>query len=219
MSADDFHPLSPLELRRSSDEELVAHAQAALAAGHELAHERALEQLIGRYAAALLAWDLKVPESLQEDMANDILLAAVRAIDAGKEIGNFRAWLSKVARNHAAAFHRGKQGRQLKLDREAATRETVDDHGQPLPAPEGVDLGEYGEAELWMLVDDVLCGLNDRHRTVIDLYVFDAMNAKEVADATGESQDNVFKVAQRFRDQLRERLEQAERGGDTGGIS
>ena len=64
------------------------------------------------------------------------------------------------------------------------------------------------------IVEDLLAELSLVHREVVELAVFDQLSAAQTsrevtAKFRGEkiSADNVYKIAQRFRDTLRDRLE------------
>jgi RNA polymerase sigma factor (sigma-70 family) len=183
-----------------SDEELLARVRAP---GPERA--RALELLVARYVGAVRArLRMRVPDHLVEDMTHDVLVEAIEAALAGRRIESFRAWLDRVVANTRAEYYRGKEYRRLVRDREAAALED--------PRERGAE-AEYGEVELRQLIQQLLVRRSPAHRAVIEGYVLGDLSADEVARASGESAANVYKIAQRFRDDLRAALA----GGDTGG--
>ena len=183
-----------------SDEELLARVRDP---GPDRA--RALELLVARYVGVVRArLRMRVPDQLVEDMTHDVLAEAIEAALAGRRIESFRAWLDRVVANTRAEYYRGKEYRQLVRDREAAAREEPHERGAE---------ADYGEVELRELIERLLAGRSPAHRAVIEGYVLGDLSADEIARACGESAANVYKIAQRFRDELRAALA----GGDTGG--
>ena len=199
---DDFTNLPKHELGRLSDEALVAYMRDARAAGAKSAEDVAFDVLVFRHKKRLRFLLLrKVPENRVDELLQEVFLAGFQGIVSDQEIANFSAWINRVASNTIADFWRGKEGKQLNLDREAARLE--DEEGD---VPErGVD-GDFGAFETWDLIDSLLARLRASHQEIVRLYVLQGDKAKPVCDATGESADNVYQVAKRFRDDLRRLL-------------
>jgi RNA polymerase sigma factor (sigma-70 family) len=196
-------------LAAGSDEDLVAHIRDAYARGDGVAVSDTFELLVFRHErriGALLR--SKVPPDRVEELAQDVYLAVFEGVIGDSRIENFRAWMTRVARNTVAELWRGKEGRQIKQDREAAVRER-DDPGRPAHAEPAVDGGFTG-AEAWQLVEQLLARRSEQHRLIVELYVFDGCTAAETVRRTGASADNVYQVARRFRVDLRRLLD----GGD-----
>ena len=196
---DDFTPLPEHELGRRSDDQLVAYVRAAAAAGASGAVELGFELLVHGHRRRLRALIGRgLPADRVDDLLQETFLAAFDSIVAGKRIDAFAPWINKVARNTLADFWRGREGTQLKRDREAAPRDDEDAAPAPGPSVEG----DFGLVEAWELIDGLLARRLPAHRAIVVLFVFQKRSAREVTDATGESADNVYKVAQRFRDDL-----------------
>jgi RNA polymerase sigma factor (sigma-70 family) len=183
-----------------SDEELLARVR-------DPGPDRgpALELLVARYVGPVRArLRMRVPDHLVEDMTHDVLVEAIEAALAGRRIDSFRAWLDRVLANTRAEYYRGAEYRRLVRDREAA--------GLEEPPERGAE-ADYGEVELRDLIERLLAPRSPAHRAVIEGYVLGEESAEATARVCGESAANVYKIAQRFRDELRASLA----GGDTGG--
>lgn len=187
-----------------TDEQLVDHIRQALARVDERTVEAATTRLFDRYAKRIRALVLgKMPYTERaEEIAQDVFEAATAAILAGKPIDNFKAWIFRVARNKIADFWRSDEGQQIKLDRAAAEAD------EPTNLPEeGVSGDDQDLFELEDLIEQAMDGLRDSHRRIVELNVFDCLDAGTTAERTGESTANVYQVVKRFRDRLRRLLE------------
>ncbi len=93
--------LSSRLLQAQPDERLLALAGAG--------HEPAFEALVRRYRRALLAYcrRLTAPETNAEDILQQALLQAWRALGAGVEVRDVRAWLYRIVHNAAISSVRG----------------------------------------------------------------------------------------------------------------
>jgi RNA polymerase sigma factor (sigma-70 family) len=201
---DDFTNLPRHQLGRRSDEQLLAYMRDAHAAGAQRAVADAYDLLVFRHEKRLAYLLWKLPADRVPDLLQEVFLEAFAAIVEGKKIDNFSAWTARVAHNTVADFWRGKDGRQLKTDRSAASDD--DDSGRRAEGGEPIDDGDFGAFEVHDLIDQLLAERLPAHREIIELYVIEGRPAGEVAKATGESADNVYQVAKRFRDDLRRLL-------------
>lgn len=200
----DFRELNPYEIDRLDDARLLAHIAAARAAGAE---EEPLRHLIFRHMdSVVVRVRRKVPAHLVEDVAAEALVEAISSAFAGTTIKEFHKWLNVIVQRCIADFYRGPRGRQLELDREAATHFTVGTEGEEVVV-EVADEGGFGEAEAQQIVDSVMAGRPDEHRRAIDMLVFGGCSAREAAAATGLSEDNCYQVVRRFRVDLRAALD------------
>jgi RNA polymerase sigma factor (sigma-70 family) len=203
---DDFTHLPGHQLGRRSDEQLVAYMRDAHAADAQRAVADAFDQLVFRHEKRLAYLLHKLPADRVPDLLQEVFLEAFAAIVEGRRIDSFSAWTARVAHNTVADFWRGKEGRQLKTDRSAASDDEPDG-GRRADRGEPTDDGDFGAAEVHQLIDLLLDRLKlPAHREIIELYVIQGRPAGEVAKATGESDDNVYQVAKRFRDDLRRLL-------------
>lgn len=176
-----------------TDEQLVARVRDG--------QHRAFDHIAARHHGRI-RWMLaaKLPDAEVDDLVQDVLLDVFDAVAGDREITHFRAWLNQLVRNTIADIWRGRQGRRIEFSREAAQRDE-------LPGDERAVEGGYGEWETWSVVDQVLAGLSDTHREIVERYVIDQADAAEVARLAGTSEDNVYQVARRFRVELRRQLE------------
>lgn len=193
------------ELQQLDDDELVAYGRAARDAGDMAAARRALAFLVYGYEADVQRRvALRVPRHAVDEVTRDALIRAVAAAFDGRSIGQFRSWMNTIIERTAADYFRtaGRRPKETPLAGEG-------DDDVVWGAVPRVD-GEARAVEFRLLVDDLLESLNEAHRRVIDLHVFDGYSAREVCDRIdGMSEDNVAKIASRFRARLRERLEEA----------
>jgi RNA polymerase sigma factor (sigma-70 family) len=91
--------MSLVLLRTQSDERLVALTRTG--------HERAFEAIVKRYRRPLLAACARmVPEARAEDVLQQALVSAWKALRRGDEVRDLRAWLFRIVRNAAVSDHR-----------------------------------------------------------------------------------------------------------------
>lgn len=192
------------ELHQLDDDALVAYGRAARDAGDLAAARRALAFLVYGYEADVhRRVSLRVPRHAADEVTRDVLIRAVAAAFDGRSTGQFRSWMNTIIERTAADYFRTASRRPKETELASEADEDVIWSAVPR-----VD-GETREVELRLLVDEILESLNEIHRAVIDLHVFAGYSAREVCDRIdGISEDNVAKIASRFRSRLRERLEE-----------
>src|SRR3954471_25008084 len=89
-------------LRTQSDERLVALARTG--------HERAFEAIVRRYRRPLLGACRRIcTDGAAEDVLQQALLSAWRALRRGDDVQDLPAWLFRIVRN-AALSHRRRAG-------------------------------------------------------------------------------------------------------------
>lgn len=193
----DHRPIDRLD-----DEALFA----ALRAGSPRAHD-AFGMLLFRHEGAIrgiVRNKLRgLPDHDIEEVHQEVFLALHQAALDGKEVGKVRPWLNRVARNKAADYFRGRAFREFDTARHGVAR---DDDRAGRPAAEIEDSAAQDALEVELVFAQVLALRPPAHRAIIEGYVVRGGSAKTVAAATGETADNVYKVAQRFRDDLRAAL-------------
>jgi RNA polymerase sigma factor (sigma-70 family) len=198
-----FTPQPDHQLQQLSDERLIAYVRSARAAGDLAAGRRALALLVFGYERDVkrrLA--LRVPHHAVEDVAHDALVRAIGAAFDGSSEGEFRSWLHTIVDRTAADWYRRAERRpkEAPLPSEHTGEDEIWGEEPFVDSPAGA-------VELRMVVDETMATLNQRHTEVIELHVFDALPASEVCDRIeGMSEDNVAKIASRFRANLRDRL-------------
>jgi DNA-directed RNA polymerase specialized sigma24 family protein len=193
------------DLHRLSDEDLLAHMRQARDRGDLDSAKRALQILVFGYLDHVRARvALKVPEHVVDDVAGHALLSAVAGAFRGGSVGEFRSWLHVIVDRRVADYHRAGKLELVPLD----------DHHEAIAARDD----EAEAIVVCNVIEAALGELSDLHRSVIDLYVFDGLSAAETArelasrDPDGSqpvNADNVHKIAQRFRERVRGKLEAA----------
>lgn len=214
----DFRRRNRSELDRLSDEELLAYIREAHAAGDRAALDDGFAVLVFRHERDVKyrVW-LKVPKDDLEDVAQEALLSAVRAALEGREIRNFKALLNTIVSRRIADYT---DKRASRPPTERLAEEHADDEEVWGEVPSVED--ETGAVEVQSVIDQAYAELNEVHRAVVDLYVFEGRSADDTAAEVNErfdghsvltgpmTNDNVHQIAKRFRDTLRALLEDAE---------
>jgi DNA-directed RNA polymerase specialized sigma24 family protein len=215
-----FRQLSDDELNRRDDDGLLAYIRSARAAGRPGEARRGLQFLVlGRIEDVRRRVRAKVPEADVDDVTQQAMISAVGAAFAGESMPEFRAWLDRITRRRIADYYEAnKHGPQTKpLPTEHQGDENV--WGKE---PEALE-PDAGEVHLRLAAVELADRLNEVHRAVVVGYCFMGWPAAEVVKDVNRrfagrlqrpmSENNVQKIGQRFRDDLRKLLEH----GDTGG--
>lgn len=203
-----FRHLSDLELQGLSDDALIDHVRRARDAGEFGAAKLALSVLVfGHMDTVERRVALKVPPHRVEFVASNAMMSAITSAFDGHSVGEFHSWLHTIVDRRIADDYRRGRIDQVSLPDEHVGDATV--WGQ-LPGVED----ETGIVEVGSIVEELLAELSSVHREVVELAVFDQLSAADIsaevaARFPGEKirADNVYKIAQRFRDSLRRTLE------------
>jgi RNA polymerase sigma factor (sigma-70 family) len=205
-----FRPRPEHELADLSDEALLAHAVAAREAGDAKQVALALQLLAWGYQEIVrMRVAIKTPSEHVEDVADAALVRAIGSAlraggFAGETTAEFRAWLHTVTDREVVDWWRRRERRpeEAPLPDEHLGE---DESGTPV----GVSEDEAPAVDVQALIDQALGELSDLHRRVVELHVFNGIGAKETAGALrgGMSENNVHKIASRFRSRMRELLE------------
>ena len=196
------------ELDRLDDEALVAYARAARDAGDHSAGARAIAVLVyGHWPNVERRVRMKVPREHVEDVTADIVASAIQSAFDGTSIGEFRAWLATITSRRIADYHR-------RAEKTPATVPLVPDPDEA-GAPDPAAPSDEGLVETRDVVERVLAGLSDAHRTVVELVVFEARTASQAAqEVPGMHEDNVHQIVSRFRRALRRALQDDDTQGE-----
>ena len=203
-----FRHLSDLELQGLSDDALIDQVRRARDSGEFDAVKLALRVLaFGHMDNVERRVRLKVPSDRVELVASNAMMSAITSAFNGQSVGEFHSWLHTIVDRRIADYHRRGRLDQVELPEEHTGDDTV--WGQ-LPGVED----ETGAIEVGNIVEELVAELSPVHREVVELAVFEQLSAAEVSlevaakfPAEKISADNVYKIAQRFRDSLRLRLE------------
>ncbi len=205
----DFRELSEAQLQRLSDDELIAYLRTAAARGNTAAARKALGILMyGRMDYVVKRMRMRVPREVADDEAATALTNAVASAFDGVSIGEFHNWLTTIIDRTAINYHR-RTGRRPKESLLPTEHQGEDDVWGDEPAQPD-DKGIVGTEQL---VKRALDELNETHRQVVELHVFDDLDAKTVADQVDDmTADNVAQIASRFRKRVRDLLDESDTG-------
>ena len=214
----DFRPLNHNELDRLSSDELIAYLRAADAARDQASAERALGVLVFRHMEDVKRrCSIKVPRPDVEDVAMEAITSAIRSAFDERSYGQFRSWLNTIVDRRIADYHRRKESRPT----ETAYPEEHSD-AEEIWGESGAVEDETGRVDVQSVIDSALASLNEVHRRVIELFIFEDLSAQETADAVNEeldghqdlgtpmTVDNVSQIARRYRETVRKMLEEAQ---------
>jgi RNA polymerase sigma factor (sigma-70 family) len=204
-----FRPIPPDQLNDLSDEELIAYASQARAAGDPQERTVAIQILVYGYRRDIVRRvRLRMKTYAVDEVADAALVRAVKSTFDGQSVGQFRSWLWTIVDREVADWYRTAERRPVET---------------PLPNEHEGEEGFWGEQpsaeEDWIArlfaaecVDETLDGLKEEHRAIVESYLLDDADARRTAEETGESEANVYQVAKRFKEALRKCVEA---GGNT----
>jgi RNA polymerase sigma factor (sigma-70 family) len=202
----DFQELPEHRLAALGDDDLVDYLRAAREAGRHDAMKPALAMLVYGYWNALVGRArLKLrTEADAEEVAAEAMASAIASAFDGRSVGELRSWLHTILSRRIADWWEAKE---QKLDRTALPSEHLGDDevwGRE-PAAEFEGDAVFAQDCVRQAYEDLE---DDRHRRVIDLYVFGPHPAAEAASLAGAgmTEANVHQIASRFQRRVRELL-------------
>jgi RNA polymerase sigma factor (sigma-70 family) len=206
MPSVDFEELPEHRLAALGDEELVDYLRAAREAGRHDAMKPALAMLVyGYWNTLVYRARLKLrTEADAEEVAAEAMASAIASAFDGRSVGELRSWLHTILSRRIADWWEAKE---QKLDKSALPSEHLGDEevwGSE-PAVEFEGDAVFAQDCVRRAYEDLE---NDRHRRVIDLYVFGPHPAAEAAALAGPgmTEANVHQIASRFQRRVRELL-------------
>lgn len=213
MSNDKHQRLSEPELQRLSSDELIKYIREATDAGHADCAQSALAVLCFRHFDDVVRRiRLRVPAEDVEDAAMTVMLAAIKSAFEGTSIGEFVNWLNRiVARRGIADYHRSRED-----DPPLGPLPTEHQGDEDVWGEEPASADESGRVIVQTVIDECLEPLSPPHRFVIELNVFEDLDASDSAGRvngrhpeleTPMSTDNVHKIVSRFRQCVSAKLE------------
>jgi RNA polymerase sigma-B factor len=152
------------------------------------------------------SWSVRVPRSLQERSA------LIRQMRDALSAENGRApTIEQISEASGLSVDEVIEG----LDAQSAYRSSSLDvgssdseEGMSIAATLGANDPGFHQTELEMAVKDMLAGLPERDRTIIELRFFENLSQHEIADRVGISQMHVSRLLRRSFDELRTKLRQ-----------
>lgn len=166
----------------------------------------AFDELALRYRAAVVRTaQAIVGREDAEDVAQDTLLLAFKALPSIEEPTKFAAWLSAITRHRAFRFSKRERSHQVgRIDLDEFLLEQVQSLGHPLVAmPEGDD-------ELKLALESVPAD----YALVLRLRFFDEMPLKRIAAFLGAPLSTVKWRIHRGKELLREQIELLRQRGE-----
>jgi DNA-directed RNA polymerase specialized sigma24 family protein len=202
----DFQELPEHRLATLSDEQLVDYLRVAREARRHEAMKPAVAVLVFGY------WDILVgrarlklrTEADAEEVAAEAAASAIASAFDGSSVGEFRSWLHTILSRRIADWW---ELREQKLDKAPLPGEHLGDEdvwgSEPSVEFEGGAL--FAQECIRRAYDELE---DDRHRQVIDLYVFGPHPAADAAVAVGSgmTEANVHQIASRFQRRVKELL-------------
>ena len=130
------------------------------------------------------AYHLTYDEAAAEDLVQDTIERAIKAIDQYRQGTNAKAWLFKIMRNHFINGYRKKSRRPSMVDYEDVAAIIPDTDTQSIPS-----LMDWNDESLQNVVGDELSAAMDRlsedFRTVIVLSDLQDFKYEEIAEILG----------------------------------
>ncbi|WP_367391935.1 sigma-70 family RNA polymerase sigma factor [Lewinella sp. LCG006] len=130
------------------------------------------------------AYHLTYDEAAAEDLVQDTIERAIKAIDQYRQGTNAKAWLFKIMRNHFINGYRKKSRRPNMVDYEDVAAIIPDTDTQSIPS-----LMDWNDESLQNVVGDELSAAMDRlsedFRTVIVLSDLQDFKYEEIAEILG----------------------------------
>jgi RNA polymerase sigma factor (sigma-70 family) len=199
-----FRPLSHEQLNSLTDEDLIAYVRMARAAGAPGEARAAIQILVYGYRNDIARKvRLKMKQHAVDEVADRALVRAVKATFDGESVGQFKSWLWTIVSREIADWYEEQKRRPdetLLPEEHAGDDETWGVSGSfEMDLDAGIDTRRC--------IDRAMDGLNEQHRRIVELYWLEDANARDTADQTGETEDNVYQVANRFKRALRKCLD------------
>ncbi|MBZ2206628.1 sigma-70 family RNA polymerase sigma factor [Massilia soli] len=160
--------------QQQPDQQLVARVQRGDC--------RAFDQLAARYRGRLLRLILRIVHDPAdaEDVLQDTLVRAYRAINAFRGDAAFYTWLFRIGVNTATAFVTGRYHR-IDSRTDSATPANAADLAEETDSitPEDILLGK----QMAEMVDRAVASLAPEHSAAITMHEVDGLTYQEIADA------------------------------------
>jgi RNA polymerase sigma factor (sigma-70 family) len=209
----EFRELPEHRLNELSDEQLVDYLRAAREEGRHGAMKPAVAVLVFGYHDTLRQRArLKLPDYDVEDVVAETIASAIASAFGGSSIGEFRSWMHTILSRRIADYHdaRSRSPKTTPLPGEHEREDEI--WGQEPSVPFEGD-AQHARDSIRVAYEELE---EDRHRRVIDLYVFGPHSASETAELVGDgmSEANVHQISSRYQKRVKELLEE---GSDTSG--
>jgi RNA polymerase sigma-70 factor, ECF subfamily len=165
-----------------TDQELIRRVQEGDSGAVAELYER-YAPIVWRYVFARMRQDIHA----SQDVLSETFLAAIRSLKIGAATENVGGWLTGIARHKTADWYRQREQSVL-----AAAEPATED---PSPAVE--------------VVADVLDGLPDEERVILEWKYLDLCTVREIAERLGRTEKAVEAMLYRARNAFRTAYETA----------
>ncbi|HRD52717.1 MAG TPA: RNA polymerase sigma factor [Flavobacteriales bacterium] len=172
-------------------------------AGDRRAQQRVHEQFYGKMMAVCMRYTKNTDQA--KDILQDGFIKVFRSMESFNRAGSFEGWIRRIIVNTAIDHFRRSKHSYLLLGEERSIEDFKDQDEEDTLADEaGDDLPDLKPAD----VINAMQKLTPAYRTVFNLYVFEEMTHKEIADAlginVGTSKSNLAKAKHNLKKLLRQ---------------
>lgn len=136
-------------------------------------------------------------EEEARDITQEVFLKAYENLEKFRGDSKLSSWLYRIAANLGLNWSERRAGRETQLD---------DDLAETLAAPADIPDELYEREERLARVAEVLAGLPEKYRAVIDLYYFKDLSYQEIAGRLGLPINTVKIHLLRAKERLRKGL-------------
>ena len=163
--------------------------------------------LVDRHGGPLVRFIARtVPDRhLAEDLAQDVLLRALRAAPTYRPTARFRTWLLTIATN-VCINRRRQAGRHTHASLEASDDEAGASARSRVPDDGGDPAAPVESAERCRLVREAVLSLPDRQRLAVILLRYEEMSYVAIGEVMGLSTMAVKSLLNRAKDTLKDKL-------------
>lgn len=172
-------------------------------AGDRRAQQRVYEQFYGKMMAVCMRYTKNTDQA--KDILQDGFIKVFRSMESFNRAGSFEGWIRRIIVNTAIDHFRRSKHSYLLLGEERSIEDFKDqDEEDTLADDTGEELPDLKPAD----VINAMQKLTPAYRTVFNLYVFEEMTHKEIADAlginVGTSKSNLAKAKHNLKKLLRQ---------------
>jgi len=171
--------------------------------GERRAQQRVYELFYGKMMAVCMRYTKNTDQA--KDILQDGFIKVFRSMESYNRAGSFEGWIRRIVVNTAIDHFRHSKHSYLLLGEERSIEDFKDqDEEDTLADDAGDDLPDLKPAD----VINAMQKLTPAYRTVFNLYVFEEMTHKEIADAlsinVGTSKSNLAKAKNNLKRLLRQ---------------
>lgn len=171
-------------------------------AGERRSQQRVYELFYGKMMAVCLRYTKNHDQA--KDILQDGFIKVFRSMDKFNRAGSFEGWIRRIMVNTAIDYFRRAKNAYLLLGEERSIEDFGDqDEEDTLQDEESMDELDLKPAD----VINAMQKLTPAYRTVFNLYVFEEMTHKEIADSLGinigTSKSNLAKAKHNLRKLLK----------------